>query len=133
VKFVPPEDLSSVWGFVEPGLQETIALTKEPWTANHVKQHIREGHATLFVDDDGFVVLQRLKALWTSDPYVHVWVMWFKPGTAHERLKELVTWLDEITKQCKCDWWEWASPREGWKWLERLGLCQKVKTVWRRS
>lgn len=133
MKLVPAEDLASVWGFVEPGLQEILELTKEPWTVHHVKQYLRQGWATLFVDEDGFVVLQRLKAPWTSDPYVNVWVMWFKPDTAQARMHELVSWLDDITKQCKCDWWEWASPREGWKWLERLGICQKVKTVWRRQ
>jgi hypothetical protein len=133
VKPVLPEDLSSVWGFVEPGLVEVLELTKEPWTPVHVKEHIRRGAATLFFDDDGFVVLQKLHASWTGDPYVNVWVLWLKPDTGKTRIQELVTFLDEVTKNAKCDWWEWSSPREGWRWLERLGLCQKVKTVWRRS
>jgi hypothetical protein len=133
VRFIPPDDLSSVWGFVEPGLNEVLALTKEPWTVTHVKDFLRNGAASLFVDEDGFVVLQRLKAAWTSDPYLNVWVMWLKPDTGRPRIEELFAWLDGIKEQTKCDWWEWSSPREGWRWLERLGLTEKVRTVWRRK
>lgn len=121
-----------MWGFVEPGLQEVLAVTKEPWTATHVEQHLRMGWARLFVCDDGFVVTQRLEAPWTAKPYLNVWVMWFRPDTAQEKLRELVAFLDDIQRLEKCDWWEWSSPREGWRWMERLGLCQKIRTVWRR-
>jgi hypothetical protein len=132
-RLIPADDLSSVWGFVEPGLLEILALTQEPWTPVHVEYAIRSGYAWLFVDDDGFFVVQKLKAEWTGAPYLNVWVMWFKPGTAHKHLKGLVGWLDDLKAQTKSDWWEWSSPREGWAWLERLNVCQKIRTVWRRK
>jgi hypothetical protein len=133
VRFVPPDELSSVWGFVEHGLNEVLALTKEPWAPSQVEYHLREKLASLFICEDGFCVLQTRKADWTSRPYVNVWVMWFRPEAAQEKMHELVAFLDEVTKQAKCDWWEWSSPRKGWRWMERLGLCEQVRTIWRRK
>lgn len=130
MRFVPPDDLSVHWEFVEKGLDQVLRLTKEPWTPKDIKHAIREGFASLFVCEDGFLVLQRLKAAWTSDPYVNVWVTWFKPGRAKEKRAELIAFLDDATRQSKCDWWEFGSPREGWV---GLGECEKVRTIWRRK
>ena len=127
---VTPDDLPKHWELVEAGLLEIIRRTQEKWTPVHVKQAINEGWASLFICDDGFVVLQRLKALWTAEPYINVWAMWFPPGKGKARREELVAWLDQITSESKCGWWEFSSPREGWAGLPD---CEKARTTWRRK
>lgn len=130
MQFVHADDLSEVWEFVEAGLRHVLSLTHEPWTPRDVKQHIREGWASLYVCDEGFAVLQRRKADWTADPYINVWVLWFQADKARQRRAELIAWLDEMVRQQKCEWWEFGSPRAGWAGLE--ADCERVKTIWRR-
>ena len=107
---VSPQDIPACWEFVENGLREVIRRTGEKWTPTHVLEALNYGRAHLFIDDDGFVVLQQAREDWTGTPLVHVWAMWFKPGTARAKESGLREWLDDITQKRV----RMSSTREGW-------------------
>lgn len=123
-------DIPKHWDFVEAGLQKIIRKTGEKWSAAHVSQALYEGRASLFVRDDGFVVLQQLREDWTCAPYINVWAMWFKPGKAKAIHAELMTWLDEVTAKHGCSTWKFGSPRKGWGGYEGWEID---KVIWRRK
>jgi hypothetical protein len=107
---VIPQDIPSHWGFVEAGLKEIIRKTGEKWTPVHVLQALNEQRAHLFIDEDGFFVLQQVREDWTSAPIVHVWAMWFRPGLARAKEQNVRSWLDQVTNKRA----RMSSPRKGW-------------------
>jgi hypothetical protein len=127
---VSPLDLAQHWPRVERGLLEIIRITKEKWSPSHVKQHLWESKAQLFVCDDGFAVLQRLFEDWTSEPYLNVWAMWFEPGKAKDKRSELIAWLDAEAARIGCVTWKLGSPRKGWAALDE---CEIERIIWRRK
>jgi hypothetical protein len=130
---VAAQDLPKHWEWVKAGLEQVIRRTKERWTPTHVLQAMHEGAATLFVREDGFVVLQRLKAEWTSEPYVNVWAMWFAPGKGRLARPEVEAWLTELAiKSCgNPKALKFSSPRIGWKALEPEWEIERI--IWRRK
>lgn len=113
---------------MEAGLQQVIRRTREKWTPTHVLQALYEGRAFLFLSDDGFFVLQPSREDWTSMPLVTVWAMWFRPGTAKEKQKEIRNWLDQVTNKRA----RMSSPRMGWG--KALGPDWEIeRIVWRRK
>jgi hypothetical protein len=104
------QDIPSHWGFVEAGLKEIIRKTGEKWTPVHVLQALNEQRAHLFIDEDGFFVLQQVREDWTSAPIVHVWAMWFRPGLARAKEQNVRSWLDQVTNKRA----RMSSPRKGW-------------------
>lgn len=109
---------------------EIIRKTGERWTPTHVEQQINEGWASLFVCEDGFAVLKRQKQDWTSEPFIQVWALWFKPNTAKARRDELFAWVRKITREAGCRYAEMGSPLKGWGRVDELEF---VRTVWRIS
>jgi hypothetical protein len=107
---VAPQEIPGHWGFVEAGLKEIIRKTGEKWTPVHVLQALNEQRAHLFIDKDGFFVLQQSREDWTSAPLVHVWAMWFRPGLARAKEQNVRSWLDQVTNKRA----RMSSPRKGW-------------------
>jgi hypothetical protein len=128
MKQVTSDQLSAHWPMVESGLNEIIRRTGEKWTPVHVLQALNENRAHLFIDEDGFFILQPCREDWTSAPFVNLWAMWFKPGLAKAREQELRDWLDGITnKQVRG-----SSPRMGWG--RALGPDWEIeRVIWRRK
>ena len=129
---IPPADVEAIWGFVRPGLEQIIRRTGEKWSPSHIVQALHENRAALFVCDDGFVVLQRLVEDWTSEPYINVWAMWFMPGRARKKRKELVAWLDDTSTKFGCRIWKFGSPRMGWSAMEDNEM-EIERVIWRRK
>ncbi len=129
---VSPDDLPKHWEFVEAGLNQIIRRTKEKWTPTHVLHALNEGRASLFVCDEGFCVLQRLADIWTAEPYLFIWCMWFKPGVAKQRRSALQDWLEDVaTRTCgNPRAMEFSSPRMGWKAMEPEWEIKRI--IWRR-
>lgn len=125
-------DLEGHWPFVKSGLEQIIAITGEEWTPTHVRQALNEGLAALFVREDGFVVLQKLKEDWTGDPYINVWAMWFKPDRARIARAEIDAWLEtEAERLCgNPKALKFSSPRLGWKALEPEWEIERI--IWRK-
>lgn len=90
-----------------------------------------EGAATLFLRPEGFVIVERCKEAITLEPYVNVWLMYFKPGEAMRLKDELVKWLDALKKFHRCAWWQFSSPREEWG-ATIAPFCDKTMVTWRR-
>ena len=125
---VAPQDIPAHWEFVEAGLKDLIRRTGEKWTPTHVLEALNYGRAHLFIDDDGFVVLQQVREDWTGSPLVHVWAMWFKPGTARAKESGLREWLDDITQKRV----RMTSTRMGWGRM--LGPEWEIERItWRRK
>jgi hypothetical protein len=125
---VLPQDIPKHWEWVEAGLKDIIRRTGEKWAPVHVLQALNEQRAHLFIDEDGFFVLQQAREDWTSAPVVHVWAMWFKPGTAREKESGLRDWLDDVTGRRV----RMSSTRMGWGRM--LGDEWEIeRIIWRRK
>lgn len=129
---IGPHEIPDVWEFTEPGLQKIIERCKATWTIRDIRRHLRSGRATLFVRDEGFVVLERCTESISQEPYLNVWLMWFQNGAAAKLKDDLVAWLDAVRDQQRCEWWEFGSPREEWA-AAMDSVCERFTTVWRRK
>lgn len=128
---VLPDDVSAHWGFVLEGLEKVKSKGDVWWSPSDVKRQILLGHAWLFVRDEGFVVLER-QIEPNGEPYLNVWIMWFKPMAAWKIKDELVAWLDEVAASAKWGPWRFSSPRE--EWAEVIApYCERYMTTWRRK
>ena len=123
----------AAWEFIEPGLREVLRRTKEPWNPEDVRRQLVTGQASLWVCDDGFVVLQKLREEFSCKPYLYVWVMWFKPGKGRAVRAEVEAWLSEVALQHVGDARavKFSSPRIGWKALEPDWEIERI--IWRRK
>lgn len=128
---VAVEEIPDLWRYVEHGLIRIRRRCKAPWHESQIKAHLLQGRASLFIRQEGFVVLERCVEPITFEPYLNVWFMYFAPGKAYPMREELVKWLDGMKKQAKCCWWQFASPREEWAEVIKP-YCEKVMTTWRR-
>jgi hypothetical protein len=125
---VAPQDIPSHWEFVEAGLKQIIRRTGEKWTPTHVLEALNLGRAHLFIDADGFCVLQQAREDWTAMPVVHVWAMWFKPGKARAKESGIRDWLDDVTGRKV----RMSSTRTGWGRM--LGPEWEIeRIIWRRK
>lgn len=114
-KPVAAHEIPDVWGFVEPGIARILEKCgTHTFTSRDIKRHLFLGRATLFVRDEGFCVLEKCNEPLSGEPYLNVWLMWFKPGEAEKLEDELFAWISAMRDQHRCLWWEFSSPREGW-------------------
>lgn len=102
------------------------------FTTRDIFRHLSLGHAQLFVRDEGFCVLETCKEPLSGEPYLNVWLMWFKPGEAKKLKDELVAWLDKVRDHYRCFWWQFSSPRDEWRG-EMDDVCERYVQVWRRK
>lgn len=132
LSLVASSDIPEVWGFVEGGLNEILRrCPTETWTPRDVRRHLRAEDAGLYVNDHGFVVLQRSKEAISGEPYLNVWLIWFEPGKAAPLLDELLAWLNSTCRQWRCEWWEFTSP-DRHEWGNALrGIVDEVRMTWR--
>lgn len=132
-KPVTPHEVPDVWSFVEPGIEQVIRRCKaDEWTPRDIRRYLRYGNAHLYVRDEGFVVLERLLAGISGEPYLNVWLMWFKPGEAKKLKTELIAWLDNARDHAKCEWWQFSSPRDEWA-NEMDDVCERTVQTWRKK
>jgi hypothetical protein len=131
LKFVAPDDLSGCWEFVEEGLKVIRSKGDDWWQPQDVRRHLRENKAFLFIRDEGFVVLERCVHP-NSEPYINVWLMFFKPNAGMPLRDWLVEWLDKVTADAKCERWYFSSPREEWA-ATIAPFCEKHMVTWRRK
>lgn len=121
-----------MWGFVEPGICKILEKCgTHTFTPRDIKRHLYAGRATLFMRDEGFCVLEKCNEPLSGEPYLNVWLMWFKPGEAKRIKPELVTWLDQVRDHFRCMWWEFSSPRDEWRG-EMDDVCKRHVQTWRR-
>lgn len=129
---IPPEEVLDLWAKVASGLETIRKRCKAPWTVEQIRAHLLFGRASLFVHEQGFLILERCQEQWTGEPYLNAWLMWFKPGEAMKLRDDLVDWLDNAVKFHRCVWWQFGSPREEWAEVIKP-YCEKVMVTWRRK
>lgn len=126
---VAPQDLPKHQDWVEAGLQEVLRKTGEKWSPSQVIRALYDKAAFLYVSEDGFVILQEHREEWTGEPYVFVWVMWFRRQAAKRIRGALIDWLDDATRKLGYRKWKFISPRLGWKALDE---CRVEKVIYGR-
>ena len=131
-KPVAAHEVPDVWEFVETGLQKILERCgTHTFTTRDIKRHLFQGRASLFVRDEGFVILEKCQEALSGEPYLNVWLMWFKSGEAKKIKPELVSWLDAVRDHYRCMWWEFGSPREEWGAVIDDVATRHI-TTWRR-
>lgn len=119
---------------MERGLEQIIRKCGPPnWTVEAVKAHVVSGHAGLFICEAGFVVLEQRAEDVSGRPYLNVWLCCVRPRWAQRNAEAFGEWLDKVASAIGCQWWEFSSPREGWKGIERYLPVKAHMTIWRRE
>ena len=131
-KPVATHEIPDNWGFVEPGICKILErCNTQTFTPRDIYRHLNQGRAFLFVREEGFVVLEKCQEPLSTEPYLNVWLMWFRPGEAEKLETELIAWLDQMRDTHRCLWWEFSSPREAWgRALDKV--AKRHVTTWRR-
>lgn len=128
---VAPEELIDLWPQVSPGLSQIKRRCNASWTVEQIRAHLLQGRASLYLSDVGFVILEKCSEPMTFEPYLNVWLMFFKPKEGMKRRDEIVKWLDGAQRYARCAWWQFGSPRD--EWASTIApYCEKVMTIWRR-
>lgn len=129
--FVHPDELATHWPFLEIGLNAILARGKETWNPTDIRRHLRQGKASLFlVADKGFVVCERCTDPISAEPYLNVWLMYFKPGEGVKLYREMIGELDKMKKDGRMEWIQFSG-REDWRGMIE-GDFQFHATTWRR-
>jgi hypothetical protein len=131
LQHVPVEALDASWPAIAYGLRQLLRRWPVEWNETDIYRRLAADKFGLYKCDDGFVILERCEQPISLAPFLHVWVMYFKPGKGKARRTSIIQWLDGLTAQMKCRWWQFTSPRDGWFGAD-VG-CEPVLTVWRRK
>lgn len=133
IQHVPPEGLSRDWAFYRKGIEEIISYGGVRFIPEDVYSRIKTGHAFLYrVDDVGFFVVEKCLEHCSDEPFMNVWLMWFKPGFGLPHKDELIDYLDRMAKAAGCLWIRFGTTREAWvKLLD--GHFKKHLTILQRG
>lgn len=115
IRFIPKEGLSRDWVFYRKGIEEIISFGGVRFIPEDVYHRIQMKAALLYrIDDAGFFVVERCLEACSDEPYLNVWLMWFKPGQGLPHKQELIDYLREIAKHEGCLWIRFGTTREAW-------------------
>lgn len=134
LQHVPPGQIKQVWPMVEEGLQKLLDKHPDVWTPRDVFRRLNDPQSAiaLFVCEDGFFTVERCFERNSGELYMHIWHMWFRPGTAEPRMDALIEQLDALQQSMGAEYTTFASPFIGWgKALE--GRFTLKAYVWGRG
>lgn len=132
LRHVPPDEVSGVWEFVLAGLEKLLAKTKDKWNPTDVYRCLRGNRASLFVSEDGFLILSKREEEWSLEPYLLVWIGYFSKQKALPLTAELIGWIDDRAREIGCKRILIKSPRPGWGMRLRGYFTLKYQT-WERE
>lgn len=101
-------DIRGEWPRIRASLDAVQAKCGEEWIPEDVYLALQTQKAAAYLSDDGLLIVQRLTAEYTGQPYLHVWI-------AHGDMTDAA--LDFLRKQARhigCTRITFASPRLGW-------------------
>lgn len=109
---VHPNDIAKHWPQVLPGLKRLMRKCADDFTAEDVYWFLKESRASLFLLDDGWIVLEV-----STDPFggkrtLCVWLMYWLQ--AEENQEQLLSDLEVIARKARCCRIHFKSPRMGW-------------------
>lgn len=128
---VAVEDIDAAWPFVSRGLASLIRRRKPTWTELDVKRRLVAGVVGLYLADDGFAIIERCNEAVSMEPYLNVWVLWFRPGKGMPHRERIKAWLNDRQCEFRCLWQQFDSPINGWFGVDS-GFTPHT-TIWRRK
>lgn len=115
IQYVPPEGLNKVWEFYRQGILEIISFGGVTFIPEDVYLNLKTGKAALYrVGDDGFFVAEKCIETLSGDPFLNIWLMWFRPGHGLPHKQRLLDFIDGLERSLGCLWTDFGSTREAW-------------------
>lgn len=101
------------------------------WHPLDIYRRLRDNKCTLLLmPDKGFAILERDCEPLSGEPYLNIWLMWFKPQEMKPHRDAIIAQLDAIKEATHCSWIQFTSPRE---WSDMIEPEFKpYATIWRR-
>lgn len=95
-----------------PGLKRLLRKCPDDFTPEDVYWFLKENRATLFLLDEGFVILEVVTEPFRLKRTLCVWLLyWLK---ADENQEQLLAELEALAKKAGCCRIHFKSPRMGW-------------------
>lgn len=126
-------DVTDVWNFVAPRLQEVADKTNAEWTIEDIYEALLLEKAFLFMhssDNESFVVLSELKHPYLKQSVLMVDVAYSKTGCAIDRHQSD---LEQLAKDAGAAYLEFSSPRAGFKRVAAKHGYETVCTTYRKK
>lgn len=112
MRYVPPEELASVWEEAAQWIDFARLRLGERLTREEIYHALRSNLAALYmIDDVGIVVCQRVVE---TDGTVSLFV-WLISGKLKNWKDEMIRRLEELAAQIKATRIKMRSPRRGWE------------------
>lgn len=133
IRHIPPEGLTRDWQFYRQGIEEIISYGGVRFIPEDVYARIKTRQAFLYrIDDSGFFVAEKCLEHCSDEPFLNVWLMWFKPGQGLPHKQELIDYLDRMAEVSGCLWIRFGTTREAWVHLLD-GYFKKHLTILQRE
>jgi hypothetical protein len=116
---VHPDRLYDVWEWVREGLLTVKRRTNAVWVPEDVYAALKARNAVLFVQDEGFCVLQRTTE--ADGARLFIWAL-HAPKMMRENLDATMNELKTMARAIGAKAIRMQSPRKGW---ERCGWVAK--------
>ncbi len=101
-----------MWPQIKPGVEEVIRKCPDDFWPEDVYASLQRGGSTLFLVEDGFMVVEIVNDAFSTKKTLYVWILyWLK---AEENQDLLYEHLDRLAKQAGCCRIHFKSPRMGW-------------------
>jgi hypothetical protein len=115
IQHIPPEGLSRNWDFYKAGIEDIISYGAVRFRPEDVYARIYTKQAFLYrVGNEGFFVVEKCLEHCTDEPFMNVWLMWFKPGAGKAVGPEVLDYLDRMAESAGCKWINFGTARRGW-------------------
>lgn len=115
LKYIPPQELRSVWDEVKQGLWIVQKYTSEPWIPEDIYADLKYGNATLHIEKNGggFVVLQKQPQY--DGVALHIWCAYSK---GHQPLETYIQEIEEMARSIGAKRLTLSSKRNWAKYFE---------------
>lgn len=130
MRFVPIEEIGSVWPEVKAGLKAVLRKCPDTWIPEDIYCYLKTNRAGLWVFENGFCVTEVITDVHNGARLLNVWALYCKNLEPIEY--EVLQRLDELARQAKCLKIRFSTKRDGWI-LRSKGEFKPVLTVYERD
>ena len=122
---IAPEDVSTVWPEVAPGVEQVLRKCPDDFTVEDVYWFLKANRATLFIiEGGGFFVVEVTVEPFRGRRTLNIWLMYFLG--ARKVKAQLLEQMKQLGRNAQCVRVHFKSPRRGWE-KEAEGF--KVKLI----
>jgi len=112
LRYIPPEQLRSVWPRVRDGLAKVQEASPEPWWPEDVYHALKTGAAQLFTaGDDALVVTAIDVEPFSGNRTLHLWAGYSEGESV---VDAAIDQLKRIARESGCTSIRFGSTRKGW-------------------